>query len=1007
MRAATIRDGRTSRDSGRLIAAVAILGMLTTVLVAQATPVAADETISTRVDDGDLVAAAITISQLRFPSPGSGSPAHVVVSRDDVFADSLAGSALLGNAPLLLTPTNALDPDTRAELQRLRAGTSVAYVLGGPQAIAPSVAQAIADLGYDVRRLAGDDRIGTSLAIANVARQLSGRADALLARAFGLDTSPGSGWVDSVAGGAFAADRTVPILLTPTGGMDPRVDAWLDANGITTTHLLGGPAALSQAVADAAPGPRRHAGDERTATAAAIATGLWGAPTTGPRDFTIINGAQDRGWGFGLAAAGLAADRDAPVLLVLDHVTPATRRLVGTCGGSEVDLTIIGDGSLVSGAVREYLDDLDGEACGPDRTLRRSATLARFESCDRLLEWYRTNAAERVTEYGLGHWYGGPFPVEFVEDDRGQPMPEAAPAADGDASSGGGNEEVSGTNVQEVGVDEPDIVKTDGDLVAVVANNGSVDLLDMTGINPRKAANLPAPNEYGQTELLLHGDVLTMLTTNVSFAYFAEDRAFAPGLPAPQTTTVTRWNVSLPDTPVKLSSFEMDGFYRSARLIDGVARIVVESGPHDLDFTFPQDNSEKERERALEHNRRVVKESTLENWLPSWGPEGEQGDGDLLVDCVDVHEPPAWSGFDAITVVTFDTASDTTPGDAATVVAQGQNVYASTERLLVTTGRWGAAFEDEQVDSTVSTEVHAFDISDPDAIAYTGSGSVNGYVINQFALSEYEGSIRIAATTEPPWSCCEEEPQQPRTESFVSVLQEQRGGLAEVGRVGGLGLGERIQAVRFYGDLGIVVTFRVIDPLYLIDLSEPTAPKVTGELKENGFSEYLHRIGEDLLLGIGVAADDEGFRTGAKATLYDISDPTKPVSVANHEVRDGYSPVGYDHRAFLHWPTTGDAFVPFSVYNEQHREFASVLRISEPGAMAKRGELSHTGLGEDTFAAQILRTFIIGDDVYSLSYKGLARHDLTTLATTSFTPLNDGENSCCIGPIEPVTDPVA
>ncbi|MFT5223382.1 MAG: hypothetical protein ACI867_001698 [Glaciecola sp.] len=995
----------------RFLAAIAAGALLAPVaLVQTAAPALADETVSTRVDDGDPIASAISVAQLRFAEPSASSPAHVVLSRSDVFADSLSGSALLGKGPLLFTDTKTLSPATRDELVRLRAGvTRRLYVLGGPNAVSTEVESAARSLGYDVVRLAGANRIETSIAIADQAFSMSGSREVLLARAYGTDGSPGSGWVDSVAGGARAANNTLPVLLTRTEALDPQVGAWLRERGITSTSLLGGPGALSVAVEQAVPGPRRFAADERTGTAAAIARGLWGAKDTGPRAFTIVNGSQERGWAFGLAAAGLAADRDAPVLLTLGGITPATRRMVATCGAPQVDLTIIGDGTLVSGAEREYLDDLDGEACGADRTLTRRAALTRFESCVELIDWYRTNALERVTAYGLDGWYGGG--PELAVRDEGAPT--AAPEAAADQAGSTDGQDVSGTNVQEVGVDEPDILKTDGDLVAIVAQDGSVDLLDLTGINPRVASNLPAVNEYGQTELLLHGNVLTTLTTTFNFLYFSErGGGFAPGQPSPIITTVTRWNVSLPDAPVQLSQFEMDGQYRSARMIDGVARIVLESSPQGLAFTYPSDDTDEARNESLEHNREVVKASTLDNWLPSWGPGGSAGDGELLVNCSDVNEPPVWSGFDAITVVTLDTATDTEPGATATVVAQGQNVYASLDRLLITTGRWGQAFEGEQLDSEVSTEVHAFDISQPTTITYVGSGRVNGYVINQFALSEFGGDIRIAATKQPPWGGRGEQDQpQQRSESFVSVLQERDDALVEVGRVDGLGLGEQIQAVRFYGDLGIVVTFRQVDPLYLLDMSNSGAPVVTGELKDTGFSQYLHRVGPDLLMGVGVDADIEGRTTGAMVSLYDISDRSNPTRVGRYTVDDSYSPVGNDHKAFLYWGATGDAFVPISTYGQDYREVATVLRVDGGNkTLAKRGDLDHAALTSDGQPSTIRRTFIVGPNVYSLSYAGLARHDLETLVTTSFTALSN-DNSARPEPgdviAEPVPDPVA
>ncbi len=954
--------------------------MVVPVAVATSGPAAADTTISTRVDDTDPVGVAVEVSRLRFLQAGSPAPRHVVLARDDDFADSLSATGLTGDGPLLFTATDALTPETAQHLAALGSTLRV-YVVGGTAAISEAVVQDLRRRGHEVVRLRGTDRIGTSIEIARQVRRIHGASPVLLARARGLKGSPGSAWADSVAGGAFASDRNWPILLTDTAAMDSRVATWLTQDGTKETHLLGGTAALSAAVFKASPGAQRHSGADRTSTAVAVATELWGTKNFGARRFTVIDAKQDRGWAFGLAAAGLAADNDAPVLSTIAKVTPATRRMVARCGEPEVDITIVGDGTLVSGAVREYLDDLDGQACGPDRTLQRRAALTRFADCAELVDWYRTNALERVTAYGLGYWYGGgPF---VTEDRAGEPMPVAAPSAEADGGSASSGDEVSTTNNQETGVDEPDILKTDGRILAVV-NGDRIDLVDLTGLTPRLASSIQLDG-FGTTELLLTGGVLTALRSNnfpMWFAQPAREGDFAPqSQPTRVTTTVTRWDVTAPDAAVELSTFEMDGWYRSARMVDGVARIVVESGPHDLDFTYPQDGSQEAHDRALEHNRGVVKTSTLQNWLPSWTAKSGSA-GQLLVECSQVHQPPAWSGFDGITVVTYDTRTASKPGAAATVVAQGQNVYASTKRLVVTTGRWGETFEDENLDSVASTELHAFDITSPTDVAYTGSGSVDGFVLNQFSLSEFGETIRVAATKQPPWRNDQEQ-----TESFVAVLAEGEGKLVEISRVGGLGLGERIQSVRFLGDLGLVVTFRQVDPLYLIDLSDPLAPKVTGELKDTGFAQYLHRVGDDLIMGVGVDATDEGQTIGAMIALYDIADRTKPTRVSRLNIPDAYSPVGNDHKAFLHWATTDDAFIPMSQYGQQQTEQALVMHVDDASrTMSRRGALTHQNETRDQpWQGQIRRTFIVGSNAYTISFAGLARHDIATLATTSFT----------------------
>ena len=154
------------------------------------------------------------------------------------------------------------------------------------------------------------------------------------------------------------------------------------------------------------------------------------------------------------------------------------------------------------------------------------------------------------------------------------------------------------------------------------------------------------------------------------------------------------------------------------------------------------------------------------------------------------------------------------------------------------------------------TDIHRFDISDPDRAVYELSGHVDGTLIGQYAMDEHDGHLRVATTTGPTFGGAESEGQ--TSESHVLVLDPGDGALETVGSVSGLGRGETIRGVRFLGDVGYVVTFRQTDPLYTVDLSDPTAPKVTGELKMLGYSAYLHPIGDGRLIGIGQDATEQG-----------------------------------------------------------------------------------------------------------------------------------------------------
>jgi subtilisin-like proprotein convertase family protein len=284
-----------------------------------------------RVPGTDAASVGIAVSQARFADVDAGAGgasafaaagrAHdgiaeqAVLARDDVFADALAGASLTDVGPLLFTDGAALQPAVEAELERILAPGATVYLLGGEAALSGAVEQAVADAGWTPVRLAGASRVETAIAVADAVLAGGGGATGhvLVARAHGPAGDPTAAWADAVTGGAFGADAAAPVLLTPTEGLHPAVAAWTAAHPELAPTLLGGEAALSPAVADALGGADRRAGAERAGTAVAIATGLW---ATDGSAYTITSGVAEDGWAFGLAAAGLAADRDAPLLLV-------------------------------------------------------------------------------------------------------------------------------------------------------------------------------------------------------------------------------------------------------------------------------------------------------------------------------------------------------------------------------------------------------------------------------------------------------------------------------------------------------------------------------------------------------------------------------------------------------------------------------------------------------------------------------------------------------------------
>ena len=311
-------------------------------------------------------------------------------------------------------------------------------------------------------------------------------------------------------------------------------------------------------------------------------------------------------------------------------------------------------------------------------------------------------------------------------------------------------------------------------------------------------------------------------------------------------------------------------------------------------------------------------------------------------------------------------------------------IYGSGTSLYVASQKYVPGLQDAgDVPGTMRTEIHRFDASKPGETTYAGSGTVPGFVVNAYALSEQDGALRVASTDEPSW--LPEGGERSPAQSYVTVLKPGDGGaLTQAGQVGGLGQGQRIYAVRFAGTTGFVVTFRQVDPLYTVDLTDPSAPRVVGELEIPGYSAYLHPLGDGLLLGVGQEATASGQPQGTQVSVFDVSDLAHPKRVQHVVFGHGSSDAEFDPHAFLWWAPTHTAVLPLTTYDEQTQQsFTGAVGLhAAADALAEYGRVTH-GTGED--AAPIARSLVIGDRLYTLSYRGLGANRLDTLAPLSFT----------------------
>ncbi len=576
-----------------------------------------------------------------------------------------------------------------------------------------------------------------------------------------------------------------------------------------------------------------------------------------------------------------------------------------------------------------------------------NADLRAPEDCQDLLGSLIDRSIDRVTAWGwngpMVYAYDGALPELDSSGGVGS-APQAAQApqpADGRATEQTNSE--TGTNVQETGVDEPDTVKTNGRLL--LRTDGSVvRVYDVTGDSPELVGDL-ALRDLDDPELLLSGDQGVVLGTDQQ-----EEKA---------VTRVVTFDLTDPSDPVVTSTRTFTASTVRAVQHGATVRLILSTGLPDLDG-FVEPRPWRGQEAALAANKAVVRDSTIEDWLPTvttYDGTGDRVSTDPLVDCgrvaipTDEHAEPG-----TMPIVAFD-ATDPDTLVTSAVATSTSLAYVSPDRLYLATsgwGGWGTGFgtvpqpccePDVAIGSPQdlgTSTIYDFVLSGLDA-TYVASGEVEGTIRDRWAMDSHGGALRVAVG---PSS-------QTGTFNSVLTLTEQGSDLMLAGRVDKLGIGEQIKSVRWFDDLAVVVTFQQTDPLYVIDLRDDEHPRLAGELKIPGYSEYLHPIGGDRVLGLGQDATGSGSVLGAQAALFDISDMTDPrrTDVVRFP-SSSRALAGQDPRQFTWLPDRSTALtVVSSEWQGSMTGWVSVLRVEGDRIVDHKVPVEY---GEDTAQVRLV-----------------------------------------------------
>ncbi|WP_335989510.1 beta-propeller domain-containing protein [Glycomyces sp. MUSA5-2] len=591
-----------------------------------------------------------------------------------------------------------------------------------------------------------------------------------------------------------------------------------------------------------------------------------------------------------------------------------------------------------------------------------SAQLASYGGCDEALEGIQDAAAAMMAQWQSGGYFANGFAEDGVAREEGD---MAAGSDSAEAPTAAASDAYSQTNNAVAGVDEPDIVKTDGAFVYSVVQN------ELRVVDTR-SGEVAAEHRYDDMswdhELFLGDDELLVMYT--------QDRQ--DGETYYSEFTIDRLDPASLDV---LDTFSMGGSMVDARMVDGEVRLAVSSQPS----IQPVQDVLYDADADLEDLKAAIAATELEDWVPGFSVNGEDGE----IDCRDIAHPDRFSGS-AVTV--FGLAADGGWEDVEphTVMADGDTVHGTTESLYLAhyDYGWGAA-EDEQPQS--ETELYRFHFEGGEP-RLAGEATVPGSLLNQYSLSEYDGHLRVATTENDAvwgwwgggcgpaddcaWEGAEVAPAEPEpSKSTVTVFAVGDDALTETGSVTDLGVTEQIYAVRFIADTAYIVTFRQTDPLYTVDLSDPANPAVTGELKITGYSGYLHPVGADRLLGIGQEADEDGVTTGLQASLFDTAAPEAAV-LDQYFRENSDSAVQWDPHAFLYWDDAGIAVLPVTDWGPDYSNYRSGAVVLAIGVDTVDQAAWIEQEVSDPYSEGILRTLVIGDQLWTLSAAGLQSNEL-------------------------------
>jgi len=587
---------------------------------------------------------------------------------------------------------------------------------------------------------------------------------------------------------------------------------------------------------------------------------------------------------------------------------------------------------------------------------------------DEELKEYLKNITPQ-SRYGTNYLTGsdGVLPMMDMAESMASPEQSIAkstvPVAISSGSTGTGATDYSTTNIQVSGVDEADFVKNDGKYI-YVESGGILNIVDAFPPEQGKIIT-QIPVEGSISELFLAGDRLVVFTDTYNERWYTPKGSEVPVPDYSGETKAIIYDISDKTHPKEVREISGPGSYKNARMIGDFVYFLTKDTP---DYYNP-------RMPVIYDDNKTIEISSI--WCP----------------------PFPMNEYRMYTLTSFPVKGNTAPQAESFLLGYDNTLYVSPDNVFIAYEkqrpwyRWDQTIEESAKTSEPDQEsvIHRFAINNGD-ISYKATGTVPGYLLNQFSLDENEGNLRVA-TTVNDLSASEKQ------YSNVYVLDPD---LKIIGRLEHLAPDEKIYSARFIGDLLYLVTFRNTDPLFVIDLSNPNHPGLLGELKIPGYSDYLHPYDKTHLIGVGKDTMESNsgaiIPTGVKIALFDVTNVNNPKLVDSIVIgeKGSDSSVLSDHRAFLldkeknimaipirevtHVPVEGSKYE--GSYTEDTWQGTYVFGINPDTGFTERGKIKQgAGSSDDDwwYGSTVLRSLFMDDVLYTISKDRIVGSDLRNL----------------------------